>query len=115
MPTRRMKPGLGRVIIDDAVFEGPVTDFTYDSEYVEDYIKDFVRANLRTIDGFTFICPVINTRTLLKISGVWQWVIDNCPNKRVVYLMQHGSERVRKKNWHRACSIISDICTEVKL
>lgn len=114
MPTRGIKPGMGRIIIGDTIFEGPVTDFTYDGEYVEDYIKDFVRANLRTIDGFAFTCPVINFWTLLKISGVWQWVINNCPNKRVVYLMQHGSYRTRKKNWHRACSIISKICTEVK-
>lgn len=113
MPTRGINPGLGRVIIGDAVFEGPVTDFTYDPDEIEEELKQVVKASLRTTDGVTFTCEV-SPWTLLKIAGIYKWVIDNCPNKRVVYLMQHGSYRTRKKNWHRACSIISDICTEVK-
>lgn len=114
MPTSGIKLGTGRIVIGDSVFEGPVTDFTYDEVAVEEYIYDYVKSHMRTIDGFLFTCPAIDFWTMLKITGLWDWMIKNCPNKRVVYLMQHGSERVRKKNWHRACNIISKMCTEVK-
>ena len=113
MPTGGIKIGMGRIIIGDQVFEGPVTDFTYEPEAVEDDIRAVIRGSMHTTDGITFTCKV-NPVTLLKVIGIWDWVITNCPNKRVVYHMQHGNYRTRKKNWHRACSIISDICTEVK-
>lgn len=47
---------------------------------------------------------------LLRMMGVFDTIIDCCPNKRVVYLAKYAKKkRTRKKNWHRAIKILEDI------
>jgi hypothetical protein len=112
MPTKGMKDVTGRITFgDSSIFEGPITDFTYDPTPVQEYIHEQIHK--LTPASLSFKVP-INTWTLFKVCGLWDWVITNCPNKRVVYLMQHGSYRTRNKNWHRAIAIIGKMCTEVK-
>ena len=43
----------------------------------------------------------------LKLLGIYDAIIDLCPNKRVVYLVLHGkNNKIRKKNLHRAIKIL---------
>ena len=49
----------------------------------------------------------LNKVDLLKLLGIYDWVIDNCHNRRVVHLIKHGKNiKVRKKNFNRAIMII---------
>lgn len=63
----------------------------------------------------TFTCPVQwNLIAWWKVIGLWDWAIRNCPNKRVVYLMNHGkTRRVRLKNFRRAIRIVAKILNNV--
>lgn len=48
-----------------------------------------------------------NTELFYKLTGLWDWIIDNCPNRRVVHLMQFNKKkRVRDKNFKRALRIV---------
>lgn len=38
-----------------------------------------------------------------KIIGSYDWIINKCPNRRVVHLIKYGkNKRVRNKNFNRA-------------
>ena len=51
----------------------------------------------------------LNKVDLLKLLGIYDWVIDNCHNRRVVHLIKHGKNiKVRKKNFNRAFKIIEE-------
>lgn len=50
----------------------------------------------------------LNKVDLLKLLGIYNWVIDNCHSRRVVNLIKHGkNNKVRKKNFNRALKIIA--------
>ena len=51
----------------------------------------------------------LNKVDLLKLLGIYDWVIDNCHSRRVVHLNKHGKNiKVRKKNFNRALKIIAE-------
>lgn len=86
-----------------------ITDFTYADEPVRDYI----RAECSKSFDAEFTATVrINPITYAKICGLWDWLIENCPNRRVVHLMRHSKDpRIVKKNYCRAQQII---CKELE-
>lgn len=49
----------------------------------------------------------INRMLFYKLTGVWDWVIKNCPNRRVVHFMRYGkNDRIKEKNFKRAMRIL---------
>lgn len=49
----------------------------------------------------------------LKSLGIYDYVLENCSNKKVVYLAKHAKkEKVRKKNLNRAIKIIAKEATK---
>lgn len=85
-------------ISDLAVYE---TDMT-------ECIKDHTTYSLNN-DCLSFTATVkVNKFDLWKLLGIYNWVIDNCHNRRVVHLIKHGKNiKVRKKNFNRALKIIA--------
>lgn len=51
----------------------------------------------------------LNKVDLLKLLGIYNWVVDNCHNRRVVHLIKYDKNiKVRKKNFNRALKIIAE-------
>lgn len=89
-----------------------ISDFEITGDAVEDYVRANIGFDTATL---TYNCR-INRMLLYKFIGFWNWVIDSCPNKRVVHLMKHGkNDRVKYKNFIRAIRILGKILeVEVK-
>jgi hypothetical protein len=50
----------------------------------------------------------VNRMLFVKLIGLYDWVIDYCPNRRVVHLIKHGkTKRVREKNFIRANKLLA--------
>lgn len=105
-----MRLGTGTIYINGAKFVGPVTDFTYETEEVDERFRDHLRKNLSTKYGLTFTCKISRIQ-LLNLMGIWQWVLESCPNGRIKHFMLHGSDRVKSKNFNHAIKLI---CRKVK-
>lgn len=75
-----------------------ISDYTFDREIVRQYIRSELRKQW----------PVrIDFIAIARACGFWEWVIQNCPNRRVVHLMRHSKDRlVVKKNFLRAERLI---------
>lgn len=57
-------------------------------------------------DAITFTVTM-NKLAFCKLTGLYDWVCNNCPNRRVVHLIKYGkNRRVRWKNFRRALRII---------
>lgn len=111
MPERNSKPlGMGTIYINGEKWSGPVTDFRYEPEEVLDKIDKYIDDNMLMTDTFTFTCKISRSQ-LLKLTGIWDWALENCPSGRVRHLMQHGSERTKLKNYDHAIKLI---CRKVK-
>lgn len=42
-----------------------------------------------------------------RLISLWSYVIDRCPNKRIVHLARHGkNDRIKRKNFWRAVEIV---------
>ena len=69
---------------------------------LESYVKDNMGIEFDTSGELS--CTVeIDRIGILKIMGLWEWALQNCPNRKVKHLMNHGkSKRVRLKNFKRA-------------
>lgn len=113
MLTKNFELGSGTIIIGDQKWTGSITDFTYDADTAKDHIRDYIRANMVWNRTLTAIVN-IDWITLLKLVGLWQMALDNCPNGRVRYLMQHGSSRTKLKNYRRACKLIGKMVVKEK-
>lgn len=51
-----------------------------------------------------------NVELFYKLTGLWDYVYNNCPNRRVVHLMNYGgTKRTRMKNFKRGLRIIGRI------
>ena len=88
-------------ISDLAVYETDITKC----------IKDHTTYSLNeNNDCLSFNATIkLNKVYLLKLLGIYNWVIDNCHNRRVVHLIKHGKNiKVRKKNFNRALKIIAE-------
>lgn len=78
-----------------------ISDFTADFEAPYEYLKE--NTIVKWNDDFTLTATCKFSRTTYyKLLGLWGWVIENCPNKRVVHLMRYGkNDKVKMKNlWH---------------
>lgn len=109
MPTKSIEHGPGTLTIDGQTWTGPITDFTFEpekaSEAIQQHIMDTYKLNT-ALNGLAMTCTIART-TMLKLMGIWQWVVDNCPSGRVRHLMLHGSERVKSKNFNHAIRLIN--------
>ena len=100
---------MGRLYLDGVVFEGPIKDAVITTEtYADDVQKAIVWDNTKSA-GFTTLECKIDRILLLKLMGLWSWVHDSCPDRRVAYLMDHGSKRVRLKNYKHAIRLIGKV------
>lgn len=101
--------GVGTFYINGQECGGVVTryDFEDHREDTESYLKE--NMVLRMKDPCTFtVTAHVSLYGLLIISGVWDWVLENCPDRRVKHLMLHGKkERIRRKNFYRAIRLIA--------
>lgn len=48
------------------------------------------------------MCCKIGKELIITSLDIRYYVLDLCPNKRVVHLAKHGKKRTRKKNFNRA-------------
>ena len=100
---------IGRLYLDGAVFEGPIKDAVITSDsYAEDVQKAIVWDNTKSAGVTTLKCK-IDKILLLKLMGLWSWVYESCPDRRVACLMEHGSKRVRLKNYKHAIRLIGRV------
>jgi hypothetical protein len=113
MPTKNIEYGSGTITIGDQKFVGAIKDFTYDEEEALDRVTTYVKDCSSAFGTFTATVR-ISKITICKLMGLWQMALDNCPNGRVRYLMQHGSDRTKWKNYQRACKLIGRMVKEVK-
>nr|DAU88550.1 MAG TPA: hypothetical protein [Caudoviricetes sp.] len=100
--------------INGQKFVGGLTDYNFENHRkdIELYCKN--NTVLRAKDPLTFTVTVnVNRISLLKVSGIWDWVFENCPDRRVKHLMTYGkNERVRYKNFKHASRLISKLIKE---
>ncbi len=102
--------GITTIYINGSEFHG-ITDFEFSSDDPDfyDYLKDHTVIKIDDSMELTCECKV-RMIELFKISGLWSWVSENCPNKRVVHLMKYGkNERTRVKNFYHAYKDISKL------
>lgn len=81
-----------------------------DVTYVTEYIKDHTTYSLNN-DCLSFTAAIkVNEVDLCKLLGIYNLVINNCYNRRVVHLIKHGKNiKVRKKNFNRALMILNEM------
>lgn len=95
----------------DANEKHGISELTTTLEPVEEYVRENIKLDLSTDPNasFTATCKV-NKWILLKLLGVSSWVLDNCPNKRVVHLAKYArKEKTRSKNFKRAIRLIAKL------
>jgi hypothetical protein len=94
-----------------------ITEFTYDEDAVQEYLENSANRVVRWNESeCTFSVQLkVNRIIALKLSGSWDWVIENCPDKRVRHLIKyHKDDRVKMKNWRHAVKLIGKML-EAKL
>jgi phage tail tube protein FII len=109
-----VKLAQGTVYINGQEFVGNVTDYNYEdyAEATDEYLKENMVARLNGSGELSFTFKVKRS-VIYKIMGVWDWVRENCPNRRVKHLMKYGkNERVRFKNFNRACHLVGMMLEE---
>lgn len=96
------------IFIDGCEFKG-ISDFSVECDKIEEYVKDSVVASWSDSVTMTATCK-INRMAFYKFIGLWDWAIENCPNKRVVHLMRYGkNNKVKMKNFRRSLRIIEKV------
>ena len=117
MPIKDTEWSFGEVYID-GVCIGTAKDIYIESfEPDHEAVADYVRTLTPVWDDYTLTFDIkpIKYITMLKLIGLWKWVADNCPNKRIVHLMNYGkSARIRMKNYNRAIQEIGKHIMEDK-
>lgn len=113
MPTKSPYTlGPGELYIDDTVIEisgselKGIPDLTIEQDDIREYVHENI--SFHTTNNVEFTVNVhIDKLMLYKLIGVYNWVVDYCPNRRVVHLIKYGkTKRVREKNFNRACRIL---------
>ena len=96
----------GTIFIEGKPLYG-IADFTCETEtLISDYVKSNTIVTWTTPLSLEFSVKW-NKYLLYKIMGLWNWVADNCPNRRVAHLIKYGkTERVRNKNFRRGLHIL---------
>lgn len=107
MPIKRFDTYDGVTFHVDGVEIHGIPDLDVNFEPATEYIRENI--SLKQTDSATFTAKCkINKWIIYKLIGVWQWVINNCPNKRVVHLAQYAKRpKIRSKNFNRAIHIIA--------
>lgn len=62
-----------------------------------------------TMDSFgDLVCTIqLSNEDYMKIFGIYDSMLQMCPNKRVVHLVEHARKpRTRKKNFNRVIKIL---------
>ena len=98
--------GSGTVYYEDKEIVIPGCDINF--EPLKEYVRDRLRKTRPILhDGGLFVDIRLNRMLVCKLTGLWSWAANNCPNKRVAYLMDHGkTRRIQMKNFKRAVYII---------
>lgn len=114
MPTKSPYTlGPGELRIDDTVIEISGSDdagipgLVVESDDIREYVHDNLR--WKTTNGVEFECSInVDKLALYKLTGIYDWLVDYCPNRRVAHLIKHGkTKRVRYKNLNRALRIVT--------
>lgn len=96
------------ISIDGCEIKG-ISDFSVESDKIEEFAKDNMVMNWSGETTMTATCK-INRMAFYKFIGLWDWAIENCPNKRVVHLMRYGKNRkIKMKNFRRSLWIIEKV------
>ena len=75
---------------------------SYDTYNISEYIQSINQPEFT----FEFVAKV-QKDLWLKLLGIYDAIINLCPNKRVVHLALNGrTHKIRKKNLHRAIKIL---------
>ena len=99
--------GRGTLYIEGRPIAG-IESFECDTEAVYHEHRDEIFKICNT-DSFTFTVKM-NVKAFYKFTGLYDWVCNNCPNRRVVHLIKYGkTSRVQQKNFKRALRIIGRI------
>lgn len=114
MPTKSPYTlGPGELRIDDTVIEISgseeigIPNLDIESDSIRDYVKD--NLVFRTSDSMEFECSLnLNKFMLYKLTGLYDWVVNYCPNRRVSHLIKHGkTKRIRYKNFRRGLKLLN--------
>ena len=100
------------IYIDGCEIKG-ISDFSVDGETIEEYVKENTVISFKDYFTMTATCK-INRMHFYKVIGLYDWAIENCPNKKVVHLMRYGkTDRVKMKNFRRSLRIIEKVLSGV--
>lgn len=73
---------------------------------VDTIIKDYILYSFNN-DGVTATIQPLTKHKLWTLCGLYSWVLQYCPNNRVVHLAKYGrTKRIRNKNLNRAIKIL---------
>lgn len=101
-----------RICIDGCEIKG-ISDLSVEADDIEEFVKENTVIVPHYDSATITVTCKINRMTLYKIIGLWDWAIENCSNKRVVYLMKHGkNDKVKMKNFRRSLRIIEKVLAE---
>lgn len=90
---------------------GPgIPDFECSAEDLKNEFDKNMKFNLDPHGEFTTTINIkIDFIFVAKLLGIYQWVLDNCPNRKVIHLMMYGkNKRVKIKNLKRALRITAE-------
>lgn len=100
------------IYIDGSEIKG-ISDFSVEEEKINEYVKKSTVISFKDCLTMTATCK-INRMTFYKFIGLYDWAIENCPNKRVVHSMRYGkNNKVKMKNFRRSLRIIEKVLAEV--
>jgi hypothetical protein len=95
--------GNGKLYINGELLGDGIPDLEYD---VYDVAGEYIKENtmLKSTDSTSFEFVVRWDKVLFwKLTGLWDYVIQYCPNRRLAHLVKYGkNRRVRIKNFYRA-------------
>lgn len=86
--------GEGKLYINGELLGEGVPDLDCDyNDVVDEYVKENITYSLTDWDRVIF----------WKLTGLWDYVIQYCPNRRLAHLVKFGkNRRVKVKNFYRA-------------
>lgn len=113
MPTKGIKLGPGTLYFNGVKYTGVVTDYEFDGDEASEKVKRYIRDTFFNSAMMTLHIKLSRIQ-LLKVAGLWDMVLTLCPDRRVKHFMQHGSNRVKIKNFYHACKLIGRMAKEEK-
>lgn len=88
---------------------GHVTEVECMTEAEDNDISETI-VSIRGLEASFTATAKVTKDVMLAITGIWNAVMNCCPNKRVVHLALHAKKaRARKKNLNRAIRILEGI------